>query len=100
MRISDPIHPGEILYEEFMEPLGLSANKLAKAIDVPPNRVTAIIKGARGITGDTALRLGEAFDTTPDFWMNLQSQYALEVADISKGADIRKNVSRIEAVVA
>ncbi|RBP48671.1 HigA family addiction module antitoxin [Arenicella xantha] len=75
-----PIHPGEILYEEFLEPLGLSANKLAKHIEVPANRVTAIINGQRGITGDTALRLSSAFGTTPDFWLNLQSHYELECA--------------------
>lgn len=96
MRISDPIHPGEILLEEFMKPVELSANKLAKALDVPTNRVTAIIKGARGITGDTALRLGKAFDTTPDFWMNLQSHYELEMASMSKGVEIKKAVKRIK----
>jgi len=96
MRISDPIHPGEILLEEFMEPFELSANKLAKTLDVPTNRVTAIIKGTRGITGDTALRLGKAFDTTPNFWMNLQSQYELDIASMSKGAEIKKEVKRIK----
>lgn len=75
-----PIHPGEILYQEFLEPMGLNANKLAKHIEVPANRVTAIINGQRGITGDTALRLSSAFGTTPDFWLNLQSHYELECA--------------------
>lgn len=75
-----PIHPGEILYDEFLEPMGISANKLAKHIEVPANRVTAIINGQRGITGDTALRFSRAFSTTPDFWLNLQSHYELERA--------------------
>jgi addiction module HigA family antidote len=78
--IIDPIHPGEILESEFLEPLDLSANKFAKHIHVPANRISAIIKGQRGITGDTALRLSKAFKTTPEFWMNLQSHYDLEIA--------------------
>ena len=75
-----PIHPGEILKEEYLEPYGLSANRLAGALDVPANRVSAIIKGTRNITADTALRLSAFFGTTPEFWMNLQDQYELEVA--------------------
>src|ERR671918_309129 len=67
-----PVPPGEILSEEFLKPLGLTANALAKAIGVPPNRITAILKGERGITGDTAIRLGTFFKTQPEFWMNLQ----------------------------
>jgi addiction module HigA family antidote len=78
--IINPIHPGEILFDEFLEPLGISANKLAKHIEVPANRVTSIINGQRGITGDTALRLSRAFGTTPNFWLNLQSHYELERA--------------------
>jgi len=76
----NPIHPGEILYAEFLEPLDLSANALAKHIGVPGNRISAIVKGDRGITGDTALRLAAALGTTPEFWMNLQKSYELEVA--------------------
>lgn len=72
-----PIPPGEILDEEFLKPLGLSAATLAKSIRVPPNRVTRIINGQSRITGDTALRLAMAFRTTPEFWMNLQSRYDL-----------------------
>lgn len=75
-----PIHPGEILYSEFLEPMGISANKLALHIQVAPNRITAIINGQRGITGDTALRFSEAFGTTPEFWVNLQGYYDLECA--------------------
>ena len=75
-----PIHPGEVLYQDFMEPMGISANRLAKHIKVPPNRVTSIINAQRGVTGDTALRFSRAFGTTPDFWINLQSHYDLECA--------------------
>jgi addiction module HigA family antidote len=74
------IHPGEILKEEFLVPYGLSANRLALAIGVPPNRITAIIKGDRGITGETAMLLGHAFNTSPEFWVNLQARYELDVA--------------------
>lgn len=75
-----PIHPGEVLSEDFMLPMGLSANKLAKHIKVPPNRITAVINGQRGVTGDTALRFSRAFGTSPDFWINLQSHFDLECA--------------------
>ena len=96
MRTFKPIHPGEILFEEFMEPLSLSANRLADEIKVPTNRITTIIKGNRSVTGDTALRLAEAFGTSPEFWMNLQSQYDLETAEMLKGVEIRKRVRRIK----
>ncbi len=79
-----PIHPGEILEEEFLKPLkptGLTASSLANAIGVPPNRITAIVKGQRGITGDTAVRLSEFFGNTAKFWMNLQASYDLRVAE-------------------
>lgn len=75
-----PIHPGEVLAEEFMTPLGLSSNALAARIGVPGNRVSMIVAGKRGVTGDTALRLAAAFGTTPEFWMNLQQGYELAVA--------------------
>ena len=100
MRRSKPIHPGEVLYEDFMVPLELSANALAKILGVPTNRVTAIVNGQRAITGDTALRLGTAFDMTPEFWMNLQSQHDLELADMAKGDEIKKTVRPVEAVAA
>lgn len=98
MRKTIPIHPGEILKEEFLVPLGLSANKLAKAIGVPANRVSEIINGDRGITGDTALRFAAAFGTTPEFWMNLQSQYQLELAEMENGAAIHKQIKRLIVV--
>jgi antitoxin HigA-1 len=73
-----PIHPGEILLEEFMTPYGLSANKFASAISVPTNRITAILNGSRSVTAATALRLAAAFDTTPEFWLTLQIHYELQ----------------------
>jgi addiction module HigA family antidote len=79
-KLLDPIPPGEILYEEFMVPLGLSANQLARDIDVPPGRITEIIKGKRSITADTALRLGKYFGVSPEIWLNLQVDYDMRVA--------------------
>lgn len=74
----DPIHPGEILLEEFLIPLGVSQYELAKDIDVPPRRINEIVHGKRAITPDTALRLARAFDMTPRFWLNLQTRFDLE----------------------
>ena len=90
-----PVHPGEILGEE-LEELGLSANALAKALDVPTNRVTAILKGQRGVTADTALRLARYFGTTPQLWQNLQKAFELRVAEIESGPQIEKRVQRRE----
>jgi addiction module HigA family antidote len=73
-----PVHPGEILSEEFLKPLGLSMNQLALALRVPGNRINAIVAGQRAITADTALRLGRYFGTSPQFWINLQARYDLE----------------------
>lgn len=75
----DPIPPGEILYEEFMKPLGLIANQLAREIDVPPGRITEIIRGNRAITADTALRLGKYFGVSPEIWLNLQTDYDIRM---------------------
>ena len=86
-----PVHPGEVLGEELDE-LGLSANALAKALDVPTNRVTAILKGQRGITADTALRLSRYFGTTPQLWQNLQKAFELRVAEIESGNLIEERV--------
>jgi antitoxin HigA-1 len=88
-----PITPGEILRGDFMEPLGLSANALAKALHVPPNRITAILNGNRSITADTALRLARYFKTTPQSWLNLQKNYELEVAKRTMGQVIKAEVS-------
>jgi addiction module HigA family antidote len=90
-----PIHPGEILQKEFLEELELSAYALAKALRVPVNRITGIVKGERAITADTALRLTRFFDTTPEFWLNLQSHYELEVASRKGARTIEREVSRM-----
>ncbi|HOF58792.1 MAG TPA: HigA family addiction module antitoxin [Syntrophorhabdaceae bacterium] len=79
-KLLDLIPPGEILYEEFMKPLGLSVSELARNIDVPPGRISEIIKAKRSITADTALRLGKCFDVSPELWLNLQSDYDIKVA--------------------
>lgn len=82
------VHPGEILKDE-LEELGVTPTELARQIDVPPNRVSQIIAGKRSITGDTALRLGHWFGAEPQFWLNLQSQFDLAVADRATGEAIR-----------
>ena len=92
-----PVHPGEILREE-LEELGLNANFMAKAMAVPANRVTAILKGQRGVTADTALRLSKFFGTTPQVWLNLQKTYELRVAEEESGKIIAENVKHWEAV--
>src|SRR5262245_26646454 len=76
----EPIHPGEILEEEFMHPLGLSANALARRIDVPVTRISEIVRGSRGVTADTALRLSRLFGTSSELWLGLQAEYDLRVA--------------------
>ena len=88
-----PIHPGEILSDELAE-LSLSASALARQIKVPPNRISQIIQGKRAITGDTALRLGHWFGTNPLFWLNLQSQYDLRLAEAEAGKEVRKLPTR------
>lgn len=82
-----PVHPGEVLREELVE-LGLSAGKLANALDVPANRISDILRGRRGVTADTALRLAHFFGTTPQFWLNLQSNYELHRAEKESGESI------------
>jgi addiction module HigA family antidote len=79
-KLLEPIHPGEILLEEFMKPMGVSINALAREIAVPPNRVSDIVNGKRLITADTALRLGKYFGVSPEVWLNLQVDYDLRVA--------------------
>ena len=86
-----PVHPGEILGGELDE-LGLSANALAKALAVPTNRITAILKGQRGVTADTALRLSRYFGTTPQFWLYLQKTIELRVAELRSGLRIEQRV--------
>lgn len=89
-----PVHPGEILLEEFMKPSNpvVNANMLAKALDVPANRITAIIKGQRGITGDTAVRLAAFFDTSAEFWIGLQKTYELRLAEKALPAKVRRHI--------
>ena len=87
-----PIHPGEYLKEEFMADYGLTMNQLAKALHVPANRIGAIVHGTRGITGETALRLSHYFGNTPQFWMNMQMYYDLEVARDRFETVIRKEI--------
>lgn len=86
-----PVHPGEILREE-MEELEMSARAMADALNVPANRISAILNGTRGITADTALRLSRYLGTTPEVWMNLQKSYELRVAEIEAGKDIEKQI--------
>lgn len=76
----DEIHPGEILLEEFMKPMGITARQLAADIDVPPSRISELVHGTRPVTADTALRLGLFFSMDPRFWLNLQTEYNLRVA--------------------
>ena len=84
-----PIHPGVTLKEDFLEPLELSANRLAAAIKVPQNRISAIVKAQRGISADTAMRLERYFGVSAGFWMNLQARYGLDLAEQEKGGEIR-----------
>ncbi len=91
-----PVHPGEILLEEFLKPSvpPINAHRLAKAIDVPANRITAILKGQRGITGDTAVRLAAFLNTTAEFWMNLQKTYELRLAERALPDKVRKHIEQ------
>lgn len=93
-----PIHPGEILLEEYMKPLGLSQNALARELGVPPGRIGEIVNRRRSVTGDTALRLARHFNTSPEFWMNLQAHFELETAQLASGKEIHSRVKpRMEA---
>ncbi len=87
-----PIPPGEILLEEFLRPLGISQNKLARDLDVPVARINGIIKAKRGISADTALRLATYFETTAEFWLNLQIRYDLKIAAATIGAKVKRAV--------
>jgi antitoxin HigA-1 len=94
-----PVHPGEILSEDFMKPYRLSMNKLALDLRVPVTRIADIVAERRGISPDTALRLGRYFKTTPRFWLNLQTKYDLEVAEDESLAKIERDVRPIEMTV-
>ena len=102
MKNSDmaPIHPGIILLEEFLQPMGISQYRLAKDTSVPARRINEIVHGKRSVTADTALRLGKFFNMTPQFWMNLQSRYDLEVAEDKLTDRLEKEVHVYQATKA
>ena len=87
-----PIHPGEVLREDFLEPLSMSANALAIALRVPAPRVNEIVRERRGVSADTAMRLARYFDTTPQFWLNLQTEYDLRVAERQFSEQIEREI--------
>ena len=87
-----PIHPGEILREEFLRPLGMSMNRLADELHVPANRITQIVDGRRSVTGETALRLARYFGTSPEFWLGMQKDYDLQVARDEFEAEVEREV--------
>jgi len=87
-----PVHPGEVLREEYLEPLGISANALSRALHVSAPRINDIVRERRGITADTAMRLARFFGTTPHFWMNLQAEYDIRTAEKSSAKEISKEV--------
>ncbi len=91
----EPIHPGEILLEEFLKPIGISQYQLAKDINVDPRRINAIVHGKRGITADTALRLSRYFGTSERFWLNLQAHYDLEVQKDELGDRLKREVKSL-----
>jgi addiction module HigA family antidote len=95
-----PIHPGEILLEEFLEPMGISQYKLSKDISVPPRRINEIVQGKRSISADTALRLSRYFGLSERFWLNLQSRYDLEVEKDKLDARLEKEVRVLSLQVA
>jgi antitoxin HigA-1 len=95
-----PVHPGEILREEFMAPLGLSMNRMAMDLRVPVTRIADIVNERRGITADTALRLARYFKNSPTFWMNLQTRYELEIAEHEIAAKVERDVQPLETIAA
>ncbi|RPH89762.1 MAG: addiction module antidote protein, HigA family [Calditrichaeota bacterium] len=95
-----PVHPGEILREEFLEPLSISQYRLAKDISVPPRRINEIVHGKRSISADTALRLGRFFSMSPQFWINLQTHYDLEIVKDRLGTLLERDVKVHADVVA
>jgi addiction module HigA family antidote len=88
-----PVHPGEVLMEDFLKPMGISQYRLSKDISVPPRRINEIVHGKRSITADTALRLARFFNTTPELWINLQAHYDLEIARDSLEGRLQKEVT-------
>ncbi len=92
-----PLHPGEVLAEEFLEPLEMSQYRLAKSIGVPPRRINEIVQGKRAVTADTALRLSHFFGTSAQFWLNLQTHFDLETARDEIGADLEASIKPFKA---
>jgi addiction module HigA family antidote len=92
-----PIHPGEILLQEFLKPLGISQYRLAKDVSVPPRRINEIVRGQRSITADTALRLARYFQTSDRFWLNLQTRYDLEAEKDKLGRRLQQEVPVVAA---
>ena len=95
-KILDPIKPGEILREDFLEPLGVSINKLSRDLSVPPNRISEIVSGRRAITADTALRLQRYFGVEAQFWLNLQTEYDRRIMKRKVWADIERRITPIK----
>ncbi|CAN5368364.1 N/A [soil metagenome] len=93
----EPIPPGEILLEEFLSPLGISQNQLARDVDIPVSRIAEIVKGRRSITADTALRLGAYFKTSAEFWLNLQTSYDLRRLRATSWPDIARRIRARDA---
>ena len=91
-KLLEPIHPGEILFEEFMAPMNISINRLARDINVPPGRISAIVNGKRAITADTALRLAKYFGVAPEVWLGLQVDFDLRKAKRHAGAELDQMV--------
>jgi len=94
-----PVHPGEVLLEEFLKPWGMSCNQLAQHMGITATRLNDIVLGRRGITGDTALRLARATNTTPEFWINLQALYDLETAKDNLGDRLLVEVTPVKEAV-
>lgn len=92
-----PIHPGEILFEEFLKPMGISQYRLAKDISVPPRRINEIVHGKRSISADTALRLGRYFEISPQFWLNLQNRFDLELTEDLLADRLDKEVNVLDS---
>jgi antitoxin HigA-1 len=95
MKKISPVHPGEILLEEFLKPMGISQYRLAKDISVPARRINEIVHGNRALSANTALRLAKYFDMSPQFWLNLQSHYEIEVETDKIGARLNKEVHQL-----
>ena len=96
-KLLKPVHPGEVLMEEYLKPMGISQYRLAKDISVPPRRINEIVHGTRSVTADTALRLSRYFGTTERFWLNLQTQYDIEVEKDRLGDSLEREVQSLAA---